>query len=267
MTARSSIQPSRRHIELIAGSNPGLKHHRSFDDFYARNKYQHLFTASASHGGVGDCNAWLIKPELVDLKHYAEVGIGPGDSDDLMHQVFDWPKARNSRDVDKGVKFLQQFDASYDYLEEELHDIREEAWILLFQNVRIPEQHRRLGHGTSLVRAVLTEVFGQAQRQGRTVLAFVRLDKALLQAEGWSPVCGLLSERRSKAILEAKIQAAFWKSLAFERVNDGHLFPKELDWLAWSPRARNAAILFDKRPRPFPNGFDALIEEDTDDCG
>ncbi|KAJ4396282.1 hypothetical protein N0V93_000501 [Gnomoniopsis smithogilvyi] len=224
---------------------------------------KHLFTATARLNGKGECNAWFIKPELADLDDYDQFELGPQDPRDLMHEVFDWPRAGLDRNdtTKKGVKFLQQLDMNHDYLEEELEDVRDHAWVVLFRSIHVNEKYRRQGVGTALVRAFVQEISRLAQLEERPVLAFTKLEKSALRPEMRSSSPGLSPNgRRDGQIQEAKVQTLFWQSLAFERLNDGQLFAKDMDWLVWSPRARNAALLFE-RAAAFPIDFDALIED------
>lgn len=103
-----------------------------------------------------------------------------------MHEIFDWPRASmDLRDtqVTKGAKFLQQFDVNYDYLEEDLDDIRDHAWVVFFRDVLVGEKHRRQGVGTALVRALVQEIFRLAQREERPVLAFTSWEKSASQTK------------------------------------------------------------------------------------
>lgn len=269
MATFSDEQAAEPSVKIVPGFHwdskyDGLNSDTTAPDLVPESKYKHLFAVTARLNGKGECKAWLIKPDLVDLHDYALFGLGPSDPEDLMHEVFDWPRASMERDiVDKGVKFLQQFDMNYDYLKEELDDIRNYAWIVLFHNVHVEKMHRRQRVGTALVRAVMKEISQLAQLEGRPVLAFTKLEKSTLQPETRSP--DLPSEKCQKNSQDARIQASFWESLALERLNDGQLFAKDLDWLAWSPKARNAALLFD-RCSAFPLDFNALIESHLNDC-
>lgn len=254
-------------------------------DLAPDSNHSHLFAATATLDGRGECNAWLIKPELVDFNDYAQFELSPDDAKDLMYEIFDWPQPGMDQTEGtfhhKGVKFLQQFDMDYDYLEEELDDIRDYAWVILFRHVHVEEPFRRQGVGTALVRALVQEIVKLAQVEDRPVLAFTRLAKsaAVLHPETGSrdlrPPSPSLSppppadfpaseSKREKDIQEAKVQGLFWHSLAFERLNDGQLFARDLDWLLWSPRARNAALLFERAKAAFPIDFDALIDGDLD---
>lgn len=253
---------------------------------------KHLFAATAAINGKGDCKAWLIKPELVDFDDHAQFERSPDDTKDLMYEICDWPQPGIDQTEGtfhhKGVKFLQQFDMDYDYLEEELDDIRDDAWVLLFRHVHVEPDFRRQGVGTALVRALVQEIVKLAQLEERLVLVFTKMAKSatvLPQPASTRDIClpcASLSpppfplpradfpsseSKREKGIQRAKVQALFWHSLAFERLNDGQLFAKDLDWLVWSPRARNAALLFERAVAVFPIDFDALIGGDLQGGG
>lgn len=258
-------------------------------DLVPDSNFKHLFAATATINGKGECKAWLIKPELVDSNEHSQFRLSPDDTKDLMYEIFDWPQPGMDQTGGtfhhKGVKFLQQFDMDYDYLEEELDDIRDYAWVILFRHVHVGEDCRRQGVGTALVRALVQEIVKLAQLEDRPVLAFTKAAKsAVLHPETSSrdirPPSPSLSpapppaadfpsseSKREKDLLEAKVQGLFWHSLAFERLNDGQLFAKDLDWMIWSPRARNAALLFERAAAAFPIDFDALIDGDLDGEG
>lgn len=270
MATESNVQAAKPIIKIVTkfhwsseyddddDDGDGLDDDLAPDDLVPESNYRHLYAVTARLNGKGVCKAWLIKPELVDLDDYASFGLGPGDARTLMHEIFDWPRdSVNRATVNKGVKFLQQFDMDYDYLEEELDDIRQHAWVVCFRNVHVEEAHRRQKVGTLLVRALMQEVCRLAQLQGRPVLAFTKLKRLAIQQKIWDPELPL--KCCEKDLQEVRIQASFWESLAFERLNDGHLFAKDLDWLAWSPRARNSALLYE-RSLAFPFDFNALIE-------
>lgn len=286
-------EPKEQGVESEAksGISTAYKWHMKYDnlsnelisaDLVPDSNHSHLFAATATLNGRGECKAWLIKPELVDFNDYAQFELSPDDAKDLMYEIFDWPQPGMDQTEGtfhhKGVKFLQQFDMDNDYLEEELDDIRDYAWVILFRHVHVEEPSRRQGVGTALVRALVQEIVKLAQVEDRPVLAFTRLAKsAVLHPETSSrdirPPSPSLSpppladfpaseSKREKDIQEAKIEGLFWHSLAFERLNDGQLFARDLDWLMWSPRARNAALLFERAKAAFPIDFDALIDGD-----
>lgn len=273
MTTETNQELAEKSVDVGVGQTWNIKYDDLSNDLISaelvlESNYKHLFAATTRIDGKGKCTAWLIKPELVDLDDYNRFDLGPGDSRKLMHEVFDWPRA-GLHTINKGVKFLQQFDMDYDFLEEELDDIRDHAWIVLFRSVHVDEKYQRQGVGTALVRALVQQISRLAQLEERPVLAFTKLEKSALlhpqemrssPAGGLSPNESRDPERPERNLREAKIQAFFWQSLAFERLNDGHLFAKDLDWLVWSPRARNAALLFE-RAAAFPIDFDALIED------
>lgn len=294
-----------------SGVSTAYKWHIKYDDtsneliladLVPDRNHNHLFTATATLTGKGECKAWLIKPELVDFNDYAQFQLSPDDVKDLMYEIFDWPQpGMDHRIIEahhtttfyhKGVKFLQQFDMDYDYLEEELDDIRDYAWVILFRHIHVEQDFRRQGVATALVRALVQEIVKLAQFEERPVLAFAKL--ATTSAAGLRPEArnigppgppsprlslspadadadadaACLESKSEKDIQQAKLQGGlllllllFWHSLAFERMNDGQLFAKDLDWLLWSPRARNAAMLFERAAAAaFPIDFDAWID-------
>lgn len=291
-------EPKEQCIETEArsGINTAYKWNIKYDnlsdglilvDLVPDSKYNHLFAATATLNGKGECKAWLIKPELVDFNDYAQFQLSPDDSKDLMYEIFDWPQPGMDQTEGtfhhKGVKFLQQFDMDYDYLEEELDDIRDYAWVIFFLHVHVEQDFRRQGVGTALVRALVQEIVKLAQLEDRPVLAFTKLAKSAAShpetgsRDMWPPSPSLSppppadfpasESKREMDIQEAKVQGLFWHSLAFERLNDGQLFAKDLDWLIWSPRARNAALLFERAKTAFPIDFNALIDSDLDGGG
>lgn len=269
MTVELDKQLAKTEVEMGKGhewniNDDNLSNEVISVDLVPISTHKHIFAATARIKDKGECKAWLIKPELVDPDEYDLFGLSPGDSKDLLHEVFDRPgdSMDKTYTVNKGVKFLQQLDMDHDYLEEELDDIRDHAWIILFRSVHVDEKYRRQGVGTALVRASVQEIARLAQLEERPVLAFAKLEVSALRpdARSSSSPPGLFPERRERQLQEAKVQALFWQSLAFERLNDGQLFAKDMDWLVWSPKARNAALLFE-RAAAFPIDFDALIEE------
>lgn len=296
--AKSGVSTAYKwHIKYDDSSNDLI-----LADLVPDSSHNHLFTATATLTGKGECKAWLIKPELVDFNDYAQFQLSPDDTKDLLYEIFDWPRPGMDQTEgtfhhhhhNKGVKFLQQFDVDYDYLEEELDDIRDYAWVLLFRHIHVEQDVRRQGVGTALVRALVQEIVKLAhQLEERPVLAFVKsLGKSAVsrplaaETRDIRPPSPSLSpspppsapalfpadapcpeSTPEKDIQEAKIQGFFWQSLAFERLNDGQLFAKDLDWLLWSPRARNAAMLFERAAAAFPIDFDAWIDGDLDEGG
>ncbi|KAJ4422504.1 hypothetical protein N0V82_002838 [Gnomoniopsis sp. IMI 355080] len=271
MATELDKQLAETHFDVNTGQQwninyNGLSNELISADLVPESHHRHVFAATTMINGKGRCTAWLIKPELVDLDDYDQFELSPGDARELMREVFDWPRSGVDA-TNKGVKFLQQFDMDYDYLEEELYDIRDHAWIVLFRSVHVDENYQRQGVGTALVRTLVQQMSKLAQLEERPVLAFAKLEKSALQPEEIrsSPADSSLEEshdleRPKRNSRKAKIQALFWQSLAFERLNDGHLFAKDMDWLVWSPKARNAALLFE-RAAAFPIDFDALIED------
>lgn len=276
-TAWTDVHPAVPRVEIVTGNHNGWTF--TTDGFLAdpcsgdtpaeksnTTNFEHIFAANSSLDGSGKCKAWLIKPELIQARHIIS-GLGPRHADSLMREVFDFNSlgARELDEMEKGVKFLQQFDVSYDYLDENAEDIRESAWILLIQDVDMEEDPQCCNSGASLVQALMKELSRRAQLEEKAMLAFVRQKKSLLQPGRRSP--GLFMERHEGAWLKSKNQPEFWEDLGFERLNDGHLFPRDLDWLFWSSRGRNASLLFEG-PRPFLSvvGLYALAEEHPSDC-
>lgn len=288
-TAWTDVHPANPRVEIVTGKCHGWTF--TTDDFLARPcsgdtpaerssnpiNFDHVLAATASLDGKGECKAWLIKPELIQT-HYEITGDGPRNADDLMREVFydnhsaykarqGWDEVNEKGSLDRGVKFLQQFDVSYDYLDENADDLREGAWIVLIERIHIEEDQRCWAweFGACLVQALMDELNRRAQLEEKVVLAFVRLKKSSLQPGKRS--LGLHLEGHEGIWLKDKAWAGFWEVLGFERLNDGHLFPRDLDWLLWSPRARNASLLFEgRRPSSPAVGLCALIEEHSSDC-
>lgn len=224
----------------------------------------HILRLSATLEGKGRCSGILLKQ--THLKHpdtWPELD-GLDDLQDLVREVFDQPHASHEQaDGEKGVLLWRQFDPEHNILEEGDPPWAANAWLVLFEDIHVEDDLRRRGMGTMLVRAIMAEVIKRATQEGRTVFAFIkhinfipdnkRLDSFLLRPR-----------RRKKVAKEKGSVEMFWESLAFERLNNGHLFPSDLDWLFWSPRSRNSSLLFE-RGAVFPYELPTLLEEEGSD--